>query len=53
MGVEMDFAEVEEKFKNWKQENKGENGCNWGQNWNAKRAQIISMPEDILECNAG
>lgn len=49
----MDYREIEEKFKNWKQENKSENGCQWGQNWNLKRAQIISKPEDILECNAG
>mmetsp|Transcript_48624 Transcript_48624/g.66064 ORF Transcript_48624/g.66064 Transcript_48624/m.66064 type:complete len:278 (-) Transcript_48624:190-1023(-) len=55
MGVEVDFNDIESKFKNWKNENKGEEGgpCNWGQNWNLKRAKIITKPEEVLEATEG
>lgn len=53
MGVEVDFNDIESKFKNWKMENKGEEGGCWGQNWNLKRAKIVSKPEEVLEANEG
>lgn len=52
MGVDVNFDDIESKFKNWKMENK-EEGCNWGQNWNIKRAKIVSKPEEVLEANEG